>query len=241
MSKRLAEQAAWEFATAHPQLEVVVVNPLFVSGPSISPAVNTSLCTPESAHALELVRATRAQTVCSHVSQGASGRVEGSAWLRWFCGCETVRGLDARVRTDGLSCGAARFAMLLGRMCSLRSGPKPRVSVSSAATRQARHLRLCVKRTRIFCRSARGAISQTDSLRSSPRTPSARARVRRLARRPGPWTHRGSRRAARKCAGSLSRTAGPARTLGLSTYISFDQSLRDTIDSLIAHGAVERK
>jgi len=42
-SKRLAEQAVWEIAKApENKLEVVVVNPLYVTGPSIDPKINSS-------------------------------------------------------------------------------------------------------------------------------------------------------------------------------------------------------
>lgn len=36
LSKRKAEEAAWEFAKEHKEVEVVVVNPLYVLGPTIS-------------------------------------------------------------------------------------------------------------------------------------------------------------------------------------------------------------
>lgn len=44
LSKRLAEEAAWEFASAHREIELAVVNPVMVFGPTISGEhINTSL------------------------------------------------------------------------------------------------------------------------------------------------------------------------------------------------------
>ena len=46
LSKRLAEQAAWDFAKAHEkEIDLTVVNPCYVLGPSISGDnnINTSL------------------------------------------------------------------------------------------------------------------------------------------------------------------------------------------------------
>ena len=36
LSKRKAEEAAWEFAKEHKEIEVTVVNPLYVLGPTVS-------------------------------------------------------------------------------------------------------------------------------------------------------------------------------------------------------------
>ena len=41
-AKTLAERAAWDFATTHPAIRVVVINPTLVIGPSLVPSLNES-------------------------------------------------------------------------------------------------------------------------------------------------------------------------------------------------------
>lgn len=43
MSKRLAEQAAWDWAKKNPSVEVTVVNPLYVLGPALGENLSNSM------------------------------------------------------------------------------------------------------------------------------------------------------------------------------------------------------